>query len=115
MSKIKSERHRKYKQKKIDIIENKFGSCCFLCKDTERMYQLHRKDGKPHKYLSNMNLKELEEIDTDLYVRLCYYCHKSVHWCMDVLKLAWDDIIEIRNRGWCWFDSSRLGFIGRMV
>lgn len=44
-----------------------------------------------------MGLKELKTIDNDSYVRLCYYCHKSVHWCMEVLNISWKEISNIQN------------------
>lgn len=58
---------------------------------------VHRKDGQTHKKFSLMGLPEYtRELMTGAYVRVCFRCHKSVHWCMEHLNLTWEDIKELR-------------------
>lgn len=58
---------------------------------------VHRKDGKKHKKLSDMSLKELRNLikkHKNEYILLCYGCHKAVHWIMENFGFKWDDIVK---------------------
>ena len=33
-----------------------------------------------------------KELETNKYTRVCFKCHKSVHWCMDKLGMSWEEI-----------------------
>ena len=68
---------------------------------------IHRKDGKPHKLITDMGKKALKTLKYDelnrdidgrgkIYTRLCKLCHKGVHWAMDKLNLSWDEIQKLR-------------------
>lgn len=100
--KQKSEANRKVRVKKQSMIDKAFGVKCFFC-DKERgkgKLFTHRKDNTAHDELPKMSIKRLkEEINTNSnqYVLLCYHCHKSVHWCMKILKMNWGDIIKKFN------------------
>jgi len=91
---LKKIQNRLIRQRKRDIIGKKIGSDCFFCGCVIRL-QAHRKDGKKHSSLPNLPkrnlISELEQ-NSDKYVRLCYKCHKSVHWCMKFMGLSWEQI-----------------------
>jgi hypothetical protein len=64
-----------------------FGTVCVLCgreRYTDRRHHLHRKNGEYH-HSSRTVLLALKNPDD--WVRLCIYCHKSVHW---LLERGWD-------------------------
>jgi len=86
--------NRKVRQRKKELINKKVGDKCYFCGYTKRLV-CHRKDGKKHKKFLDMNFKELKKIledDRDSYVRLCFKCHKWVHWCMERLGMTWEEI-----------------------
>lgn len=35
----------------------------------------------------------------DRWAPLCHRCHKGVHFCMDVLKKTWEEIMELFQKG----------------
>lgn len=102
----KKERKRKYTidyAKRVKIIRDKLvndlmGTKCYFCESKINM-ALHRKDGMDHKRISMINNTSLvrEMLESGDYVRLCYACHKSVHWCMEKLSLSWDNIVKLFN------------------
>lgn len=49
--------------------------------------------------LVGCGLKNLVRINKTEYVRLCYKCHKAVHWCMDNLSLNWEKIEDNIKKG----------------
>ena len=58
---------------------------------------IHRKDGQRHPNLSGLSVTALNRIikqEKDKYVRLCYKCHKHVHWCMTYLGMDWNEIVQ---------------------
>jgi len=76
-------------------VEENLGKECFFCTFTERL-QCHRKDGTPHKRLESMRVSEFTQaMRSGDFVRLCFRCHKSVHWCMKYLHLSWQEIATI--------------------
>jgi hypothetical protein len=81
---------RQYKEtlkKQRDIV---WGTKCILCDNSKYRLSLHRKDGKKHSY----SLAELRRalLEPDEWVRLCYWCHIGVHFCMKYLKWNWTTI-----------------------
>ena len=87
-------RHQKKYYRKIKselMVEgNKvFGKTCFFCGGKVHVL-LHRKDGVQHKRYSitvQIALKNPNE-----WVKLCYPCHKVVHWMMKHFKMTWEEI-----------------------
>lgn len=89
------------RQKLYDEI---FGNECLIChighkilndKLKRSVLQIHRIDGQKHEIFIDMpQYKLLEELTNhkNEYVRICYKCHKSVHWCMEYLGLNWEQI-----------------------
>lgn len=81
--------------KKLAYMQTTYGDSCFFC-GHKKVGIIHRKDGQPHKRLSLMSWKELIDVvenHRDEYVRVCGLCHAGVHWCMNVLRMTWDDIV----------------------
>ena len=72
-----------------------WGIKCQLC-GTDRSLHLHRKDGKKHGY----SLAELKRalLEPDKWVRICYWCHIGVHFCMKYFKWNWTTIEENVHR-----------------
>lgn len=87
---------RKSQERKEAILEF-IGRICFFCgvDNIERRLSSHRKDGTKHTDFYNMNKEMFNvQVRNNEYVRVCYKCHKHVHWCMDKLNMTWDDILE---------------------
>lgn len=65
---------------------------CLFCGYDKRLI-CHRKDGNSHEKLSSLGLRALKnELEIGEYVRVCFKCHKAIHWCMDNLGMRWEDI-----------------------
>ena len=95
---LKREQTKLIRQRKNKLIEDKIGKECFVCGYDKRS-TIHRKDGKNHIKFSRLSKKELiHELEkhSDEYVRLCYKCHQSVHWCMKYLGLSWKQISNFK-------------------
>ena len=95
-NKQSSEAHKRTRKNKQALIDKHLGTVCVICKKPrgEGKHFTHRKDGTKHKEIPTMNIQDIEaELKTDYYALLCYHCHKSVHWCMQRLKLEWEEII----------------------
>ena len=62
---------------------------------------MHRIDGNSHIGYMDTNKEEwklmIEDIKNKKYRKLCYRCHKGVHFCMTFLKLDWNKIIQKMN------------------
>jgi hypothetical protein len=69
-----------------------FGNKCIICA-SNRSLVLHRKDGTPHKEDSSrlivIAIKNPEE-----WGRVCYSCHKGIHWCMKFFGWKWEEILS---------------------
>lgn len=84
----------KYRNQRKQMVNETFGTVCFVC-NRKDAHIIHRKDGKPHRNLSDMGKHQLRSIienDIDLYVRVCKLCHKGIHWSMTHLNINWDQI-----------------------
>lgn len=93
----KLECQRRYKGHRKQVIKEAFGTKCFFCNRGHQM-TVHRKDGKNHKKLSDMSLKELGSLiknEKDKYILLCYGCHKAIHWVMENFGFTWEQIISL--------------------
>lgn len=74
-------------------IQQALGACCWVCAKTDVNLASHRKDGRSHKKFAQQGIAWVRaEVTSERYVRLCYPCHKGVHWAMDHLGMSWDDI-----------------------
>jgi hypothetical protein len=81
---------RKYKKKeKLDVI---LGTACILC-GSEHSLVVHEKNGEPHNGVGGNMWIDAFERPQD-FVRLCYSCHKGVHWAMKWFNMTWDEIIS---------------------
>lgn len=88
----------KWRRKALNIV----GDTCFFCgreegEDRWKRLDIHRKDGKSHKQNVN-NYKNILKNPED-WTPLCHRCHKGVHFCMDVLKKTWEEIVELFQKG----------------
>lgn len=87
---------RKGISRRKELIKILFEPNCFFCKfqpkEKGQWTVIHKKDGKEHKIPSSWNIKDLQMINPNDYVRLCGRCHVNVHWCMKYLKMNWKDI-----------------------
>lgn len=83
--------------KRKNLIEESLGKNCFICGDDGRIsFASHRKDGLKHKKFSSSTLNEIQiELQSLEYVRLCYRCHKCVHWLMDYFNMSWNNILNL--------------------
>lgn len=74
------------------LVETTLGVKCLFCGYRDRLTS-HRKDGQSHKPFNSMGQAEFRQhVESGEYVRVCYRCHKSVHWAMECLGLDWERI-----------------------
>lgn len=97
---MKKYRDNLYKQR-----EQIFGNKCVIC-GSKRSLVLHRKDGTPHKEDSSrlivIAIKNPEE-----WKRVCYRCHKGIHFCMKFFGWSWEEILShITETDRRWFNSN---------
>ncbi len=73
-------------------IDELLGTSCIIC---DRDYKLisHRKDGISHNSNGYMMRKDVLKHPEE-FVRLCYGCHKGIHWVMTYFGLTWGEITE---------------------
>jgi hypothetical protein len=83
---IKSRNKRKAKLDKL------IGSDCIICNST-RSLVTHEIYGIPHNGNGRDLYVDAFERPQD-FVRLCYSCHKGVHWVMKWFNMTWDEIIS---------------------
>jgi len=68
------------------------GTECLFCGYKDRLVT-HRKDGQPHKPFHMMGRAEYKiHLESGEYARVCFHCHKGVHWAMKHLSLTWEEI-----------------------
>lgn len=88
----KLERNRKWVRKQYKLRDKIFGNKCVIC-GSKRSLVLHEINGEPHKEdgyaLVNKAIKNPEQ-----WRRLCYSCHKGVHWIMKYFGWSWGKIIK---------------------
>ena len=86
ISKAYKEYCQKIRKKALRILGNK----CFFCKRSNKL-EFHKKDGQPHRAGNALAvLKNPEE-----FALLCAQpCHRSVHFCFNVLAIQWEEIEE---------------------
>lgn len=65
------------------------GNVCYFCNRVNNNCY-HRKDGKQHSRSTMMYRLVIAEPSE--WVRLCYPCHKAVHWVMTNFGMTWDEI-----------------------
>jgi len=96
---------KKEREERNKLFDTVFGNTCFICKRGHIHYkndslgrtilQIHRIDGKKHEIFVDMSkedlMREINEHKNE-YVRLCWRCHKSVHWCMEHFGFDWEKI-----------------------
>lgn len=81
---------KKWLQRKREEGNKVFGTICFLCGGNVNLC-LHEKSGTPHQRSCT---ERIALKNPDQWVKLCYPCHKAVHWCMEHFKMSWEEIIE---------------------
>jgi hypothetical protein len=79
----------KWRQNKREEADKVFGTKCSICNSKINLC-LHEKSGKIHNTscTASIALKNPKE-----WVRLCYPCHKAVHWVMTHFKMSWNEIV----------------------
>jgi hypothetical protein len=77
-----------WRDRKIKEAETIFGDVCYFCGRTLNL-GYHNKIGEKHHTACTAALALK---DPSSWVRLCYPCHKSVHWCMEHLEMRWVEI-----------------------
>lgn len=89
----RKERHKLYRkrwrtnvQKRAEVL---LGSSCKICGNNIRKLSYHRKSGEEHSttFTSALVVKSPEE-----YIRLCEWCHRGIHFLMNILKWNWNQI-----------------------
>lgn len=78
---------RNAKKEKLNML---IGSKCILC-DSERSLVAHEIHGIQHNGNGSDLFVDAFERPDD-FVRLCYSCHKGVHWAMKFMGMSWEDI-----------------------
>jgi len=82
---------RKLRAKNKERAFSILGDTCFFC-GGRRNLVFHEKNGVTHRGTpaSSLVLKNPES-----FVVLCKYpCHTGIHFCMEYLRMSWDDIVE---------------------
>ena len=89
--KRRRESHQKSCAKARKKADEVFGTKCCLChnRKTNRTLVLHEIHGKPHGDACSA-FKALKKPQD--WRRLCYSCHKSVHWVMRYFGMTWEEI-----------------------
>lgn len=92
--KRREESHRKCRDRARKKADEIFGTKCCLCRNgkTNRTLVLHEIYGKPHND-SCSAFKALKNPKD--WRRLCYSCHKSVHWVMKYFGMTWEQIVAL--------------------
>lgn len=91
----KRDYNRRRRERNKAVADKYAGDCCHFCSYEARLV-VHRKDGMEHKKFHLMSEREfLAELKSGQYVRVCFRCHKAVHWCMTYLRLNWNQITEM--------------------
>jgi hypothetical protein len=96
---FKRKQNSKIRKRNRETIADSLGKVCYFCDYGKRLI-VHRKDNTEHKQFSSLSKSELKhelEINKDKYVRVCYKCHKSIHWCMTILHMNWNDLISFKD------------------
>ena len=81
---------------KRDVLLKHFGNSCKICEHTSRT-TLHNKKGATHKDFADLTWNEIDDLIQNQsmdYVSLCFYCHKSVHWCMKYIGMDRSEIYQ---------------------
>lgn len=87
---IESSKRRRAKINRL-IMES-IGNKCFICGSTLNLAS-HKKDGSKHHELNTIEVIKQLMTDSNKWVRLCYPCHKSIHWIMKYFRWDWKKII----------------------
>jgi hypothetical protein len=95
---IKRERCKR-SRKKLELREKEqigqlIGFKCCLC-GSERRITSHRKNGIPHSPNSNAEQRRKDVLaHPEEFVRVCYGCHKGIHWVMKWFNMSWEEILQ---------------------
>jgi len=107
----KYQRHKDYVRKKQRLrkdnhsnehckeLKNKlrleFGNKCFLCK-YEKKLSFHEVNGNKHP-IGNSTPYYIRKHPKD-FVLVCYRCHRGLHFCMNMLRLTWQQILSLKEK-----------------
>ena len=87
----KKTRAKKYKMWK-DKVNSLLGTKCIICGSTSHLI-CHKKDGeKHHGYCGTLFVDAIT--NPNEFVRVCYGCHKGIHWSMQWFNMSWEQIIS---------------------
>jgi len=84
---------KEWKEKRRELIIKIFGNNCLICKkDINEITKpiLHEIYGNPHPRGSSRYFI----YHSDDFILLCSRCHDFVHFCMQYLKMTWQEIKE---------------------
>jgi hypothetical protein len=81
-----------YKKKLKRKLDELIGSSCYIC-HSERSLVAHEVYGIPHNGNGADQFVDAFDRPKD-FVRLCYSCHKGVHWVMRWFNMSWKEIIS---------------------
>jgi len=85
--KRRREAQKRYRAKITRLLRETFPTNCEIC-DSNINTCLHRIDWEYHDRRNrNEYLRQPEK-----YIKLCYACHKGVHFAHEKLKLSWNEI-----------------------
>jgi len=89
----KLENTKRHRIKIKNEMEKLLGSQCMICKSKQSL-MAHEIYGSSHNgHNSGMLFADALDRPQD-FIRLCYSCHKGVHWVMKWFNMSWDDIIS---------------------
>ena len=80
----------KYYYKQREKMEKLLGKQCVVCSGLTNLC-CHKIDLAEHKKPSNDGFKDVIK-NPETYLRLCYACHKGIHFAIEYLNLSWEYI-----------------------
>lgn len=86
-----SKRHRRLRERVGELLGNE----CSICERTDIRLVAHQMSGKGHNSSGGTTSLKYAIDHPEEMVRLCYACHKGVHWAMKYLNMTWEDIVKI--------------------
>lgn len=76
------------------IADEFLGNRCVLCGSQKHLVS-HEINGHPHVKFTRIGSRQFRAlIGTGQFVRLCFICHKHVHWSMKWFGYNWTQICE---------------------
>lgn len=87
----------KGQQQRNSVSNRLLETTCTICGSSTRRMVCHEIRGTSHRKFSLMGINEFTSLmKSGNFVRLCFICHKHVHWSMDFYGYSWEDILDKR-------------------